>query len=203
MVDSILENQVQAYGRWKDELIRTLHEYQDWLIGNDLSDNDSDQVIQESVAALNSNKLTIAFVAEFSRGKTELINAIFFAHFGRRLLPSTAGRTTMCPTEMFYDNEAKKAYVRLLPIESRLQDTSLKDLKREVGQWVNYPLDLDSPDQIEDTLREVVKTRRVSLREAVRLGLYDPDLHPHLDNPPAFVEIPRWRHALISFPILS
>ncbi len=200
MVDSILENQVQAYGRWKDELIRTLHEYQDWLIGNDLSDNDSDQVIQESVAALNSNKLTIAFVAEFSRGKTELINAIFFAHFGRRLLPSTAGRTTMCPTEMFYDNEAKKAYVRLLPIESRLQDTSLKDLKREVGQWVNYPLDLDSPDQIEDTLREVVKTRRVSLREAVRLGLYDPDLHPHLDNPPAFVEIPRWRHALISFP---
>ena len=200
MVDSSIENQVQAYGRWKDEIIRTLHEYQDWLIGNDLSDNDSDQVIQESVAALNSNKLTIAFVAEFSRGKTELINAIFFAHYGRRLLPSTAGRTTMCPTEMFYDHEADKAYVRLLPIESRLQDTSLKDLKSEVGQWVNYPLDLDSPEQIEDTLREVVKTRRVSLREAVRLGLYDPDLHPHLDNPPAFVEIPRWRHALISFP---
>jgi hypothetical protein len=200
MVDSSLENQVQAYGRWRDEIIRTLHEYQDWLIGNDLSDNDSDQVIQESVSALNSNKLTIAFVAEFSRGKTELINAIFFAHYGRRLLPSTAGRTTMCPTEMFYDHEADKAYVRLLPIESRLQDTSLKDLKNEVGQWVNHPLDLDSPEQIEDTLREVIKTRRVSLREAVRLGLYDPDLHPHLDNPPAFVEIPRWRHALISFP---
>jgi hypothetical protein len=200
MVDSSINRQVQAYGKWKQELIHTLHEYQDWLISNDLADNDSDQVIQESVSALNSDKLTIAFVAEFSRGKTELINAIFFAKYGRRLLPSTAGRTTMCPTEMFYDNEADKAYVRLLPIESRLQDTSLKDLKREVGQWVNYPLDLDSPEQIEDTLLEVVKTRRVSLREAVRLGLYDPDLHPHLDNPPAFVEIPRWRHALISFP---
>ncbi len=200
MDDSSLNKQVQAYGNWKNELIRTLHEYQDWLISNDMADANSDRVIKESISALNSDKLTVAFVAEFSRGKTELINAIFFANYGRRLLPSTAGRTTMCPTEMFYDSEADKAYVRLLPIESRLQDTSLKDLKQEVGQWVNYPLDLDSPEQIEDTLREVVKTRRVSLREAVRLGLYDPDLHPHLNNPPAFVEIPRWRHALISFP---
>ncbi len=200
MDDSNLKNQVKAYGKWKDELIRTLHEYQDWLISNEMADRDSDQIIKESVSALNSDKLTIAFVAEFSRGKTELINAIFFAQYGRRLLPSTAGRTTMCPTEMFYDSETDKAYVRLLPIESRLQDTSLKDLKAESGQWVNYPLDLDSPEQIEDTLREVVKTRRVSLREAVRLGLYDPDLHPHLNNPPAFVEIPRWRHAMISFP---
>ncbi len=200
MDDSNLNRQVHAYGKWKDELIRTLHEYQDWLISNGLADKDSDQIIKESVAAVNSDRLSIAFVAEFSRGKTELINAIFFAEYGRRMLPSTAGRTTMCPTEMFYDNEADKAYVRLLPIESRLQDTSLKDLKAETGQWVNYPLDLDSPEQIEDTLREVVKTRRVSLREAVRLGLYNPELHPHLDNPPAFVEIPRWRHALISFP---
>ena len=200
MDDSGLKTQVQAYGKWKDELIRTLHEYQDWLISNDMADKNSGEIIRESVSALNSDKLTIAFVAEFSRGKTELINAIFFAQYGRRLLPSTAGRTTMCPTEMFYDSVEDKAYVRLLPIESRLQDTSLKDLKEETGQWVNYPLDLNSPEQIEDTLREVVKTRRVSLREAVRLGLYDPDLHPHLNNPPAFVEIPRWRHAQISFP---
>ncbi len=200
MEDSNLKKQVKAYGKWKHGLIRTLHEYQDWLISNEMSDKDTDNIIKDTVASLNSDRLTIAFVAEFSRGKTELINAIFFAQYGRRLLPSTAGRTTMCPTEMFYDKETNNAYVRLLPIESRLQDTSLKDLKKETGQWVNYPLDLDSPEQIEDTLREVIKTRRVSLREAVRLGLYDPELHPHLENPPAFVEIPRWRHAMISFP---
>ena len=200
MDDSDLRKRVQAYGEWKVELIRTLNQYREWLVMNDMTTQDIEHKIHESVAALNSDRITIAFVAEFSRGKTELINAIFFAKYGRRLLPSSAGRTTMCPTEMFYDKEADKSYVRLLPIESRLQDASLQDLKKETGQWVHYPLDLGSAEQIEDTLREVVKTRRVSLREAVRLGLYDPELHPHLKNPPAFVEIPRWRHALISFP---
>ncbi len=75
-------------------------------------------------------------MAEFSRGKTELINAIFFSDFGRRLLPSTAGRTTMCPTELFYDQQAGQSYVRLLPIETRLQDTSIRDLKRKPALWV-------------------------------------------------------------------
>jgi Dynamin family len=200
MEDSDLRKKVQAYGEWKIELTRTLNHYQEWLVMNDMTTQDIEHKISESVAALDNDRITIAFVAEFSRGKTELINAIFFAKYGRRLLPSSAGRTTMCPTEMFYDKEADKSYVRLLPIESRLQDASLQDLKNEMGQWVHYPLDLGSAEQIEDTLREVVKTRRVSLREAVRLGLYDPELHPHLKNPPAFVEIPRWRHALISFP---
>ncbi len=200
MDDSGLRKQVQAYGEWKFELIRTMNEYQDWLISNDMANKNSTRKIRESISALNSDRLTIAFVAEFSRGKTELINAIFFAKYGRRLLPSTAGRTTMCPTEIFYDSGADKSYVRLLPIESRLQDTTLHELKQETGQWVHHPLDLGSAEQIEDTLREVVKTRRVSLREAVRLGLYNPELHPHLESPPAFVEIPRWRHALVSFP---
>ena len=47
--------------------------------------------------------ITLAFAGEFSRGKTELINALFFADYGQRMLPSQAGRTTMCPTEIFFD----------------------------------------------------------------------------------------------------
>ena len=38
---------------------------------------------------LAAEKLVVAFVAEFSRGKSELINAIFFADTGRRMLPAT------------------------------------------------------------------------------------------------------------------
>ena len=45
----------------------------------------------------------LAFLAEFSRGKSELINALFFSDFKERLLPSDVGRTTMCPTEIFSD----------------------------------------------------------------------------------------------------
>ena len=39
----------------------------------------------------------VAFVAEFSRGKSELINAVFFAGYKRRIMPASAGRTTSAP----------------------------------------------------------------------------------------------------------
>ncbi len=200
MDNILLQKQLKAYEEWKTEMVHTIRTYHAWSKKHKLSTEESEKRIQESLSALYSDRLTIAFVAEFSRGKTELINAIFFADYGRRLLPSTAGRTTMCPTELFYDKQADQAYVRLLPIETRLQDLGIRDLKKKPALWVTYPLNLDSPDQVEDCLREVVQTRKVSQEEAVRLGMYDPDQFTHKKGRPDFIEIPKWRHALISFP---
>ncbi len=80
------------------------------------------------LARLRDDTLTIAFVAEFSRGKSELINAIFFADYGQRILPSAAGRTTMCPTELLYD-ETLPPSIRLLPIETRAAALSTSDFR--------------------------------------------------------------------------
>jgi hypothetical protein len=200
MQESRLDQQLKAYRHWKALVIETMDEYRVWTCKHRLATQQSEQRIAECQAALDSDRLTIAFVAEFSRGKTELINAIFFADYGRRLLPSTAGRTTMCPTELFYDQQTAHAYVRLLPIETRLQERSLQELKKDSACWVNYPLDLASADQVAEALGEVIQTRQVSLEQAVSLGLYDTKQHPHHTTPPESVEIPKWRHALISFP---
>ncbi len=194
------QEQLQIYEQWKKDVINTIEDYAPWLEENSMSSEDVQQRIDHTLEALRSDKLTIAFVAEFSRGKTELINAIFFADFGRRLLPSDAGRTTMCPTEIFYDDARDEAYVRLLPIETRLQDTSLAQLRKDAKQWVHYPLETDSVEQMQAALSEVIQTKTVSLEEAKHLGLYSPDLHPHQNQPPEVIEIPKWRHALISFP---
>ncbi|MCU7829876.1 MAG: dynamin family protein [Candidatus Thiodiazotropha sp. (ex Myrtea sp. 'scaly one' KF741663)] len=194
------QEQLQAYEQWKMDVINTIEEYGPWLEENDMSSGDTQQRIEHTLEALRSDKLTIAFVAEFSRGKTELINGIFFADFGRRLLPSDAGRTTMCPTEIFYDDKRDEAYVRLLPIETRLQDISLTKLRKDTKQWVHYPLETDSVEQMQAALSEVIQTKSVTLEEAKHLGLYSPDLHPHQSQPPEMIEIPKWRHALISFP---
>ena len=105
-----------------------------------LASPDQEFRIFEAIEALRNDRLTLAFVAEFSRGKTELINALFFSHFGQRLLPSEAGRTTMCPTELFYDSDSKSAYIHLLPIETRLQDQSIADFKHEPIHWTQIPL---------------------------------------------------------------
>jgi len=74
--------------------------------------------LYEAITAVKEDRLTIAIVGEYSRGKTELINALFFGDLGRRLLPSTPGRTTMCPVEIGYDARRMPS-LRLLPIETR------------------------------------------------------------------------------------
>ncbi len=200
MEESRLHQQIHSYEQWKSKLGQTVGQYRAWLKKFGLENPQTEKRINECLEGLQGDRITVAFVAEFSRGKTELINAIFFAEYGQRLLPSSAGRTTMCPTELFYDNKLDQAYVRLLPIETRLQDASLMQLKRDNEQWVNYPLDISSAARVEETLQEVIKTRRVTLEEAVRLGMYNPSEHLEPLQSTTHVDIPRWRHAIISFP---
>ncbi|MBI5462015.1 MAG: dynamin family protein [Gammaproteobacteria bacterium] len=194
---------MRAYDAWKADVLQTLEDFQQWLDARELNESENDLRIYETLEALRKDRLTLAFVAEFSRGKTELINAIFFANYGRRLLPSEAGRTTMCPSELFYDRESKQAYLRLLPIETRREERSIGDYKTDPLQWVSMPLDTDSPEQMAEALREVVKTKLVPLKIARALGLYDESQDAQFKKTgelPEQVEIPMWRHALISFP---
>jgi len=203
MSEKRFTEQMQAYGKWKEDLIAGINDFQKWLDANEMGSPEDELRIYESLGSLRSDTLTIAFVAEFARGKTELINAIFFSEYDRRLLPSEAGRTTMCPTELFYDNDHKQAYIRLLPIETRLNETSIAEYKLEPIHWTSIDLDLDNPDNMAEAFQEIVKTKHVGREEARKLGLYS-DADTHLNkpdgSPPDMIDVPMWRHALISFP---
>lgn len=197
------KDQMRAFDRWKAEVAHAIEEYKQWLTDHRMGTPEIELRIYDSLNSLHGDRLVIAFVAEFSRGKTELINAVFFSDYQRRLLPSDAGRTTMCPTELFYDQQSDEAYIRLLPIETRLEEASISDLKKQLDRWTTLPLDVNSPDQMAEALREVMKVKRVAIEDAKKLGLYSPELHSHYqddDTPPTHVDIPMWRHALISFP---
>ena len=203
MPNNELMLQIEAYAKWKNDLIREIKAYLDWLEDNDLNDPENDLRIYETIESLKSDKITVAFVAEVSRGKTELINTLFFSQYKRRLLPSQAGRTTMCPTEIFFDNESDRPYIRLLPIESRLKGYSIAEYKKEPIEWTNIYLDPESPDSLAEAFSEVTRTKRVLVERARELGLYDEKEFMHLasqDIPTTHIEIPKWRHALINFP---
>lgn len=162
----------------------------------------ADQAQLAAVAQrLSSDKLVVAFVGEFSRGKSELINAIFFADTGRRVLPATPGRTTMCPVELGYD-PAQPITVSLLPIATRLAGTPLAELRLDAQAWTHVPLDPAQPDHLSNALREVMGTQQVTLADARALGLWNeahPDDNPRIDEF-GRVEVPAWRHALINYP---
>jgi hypothetical protein len=140
--------------------ITALH---DWLRRHELSDAQIDLRVQQLLERLHQDKLVVAFVAEFSRGKSELINAIFFADFGARLLPSSAGRTTMCPTELLYD-AARPPSIRLLPIETRLKDATVAEFKNYADEWVTFQLDLASAERMGEALSRVSQVKRTYQR---------------------------------------
>lgn len=203
MQDQQFLRQLDAYAKWKADLVREIKAYQEWLDEQDMGSPEIDLRLYETLESLNSDRITIAFVAEMSRGKTELINTLFFSDYKRRLLPSQAGRTTMCPTELFFDPSADEAYIRLLPIETRLEDRSIAEYKKESIEWTNIELDVASADQLAEAFSEVTKVKRVSLERAKELGLYDETEAANLekqDIPSTHVEVPMWRHALINFP---
>ncbi len=202
MEENLLKEQMRAFDRWKTELIQVIQDYHHWLESHDQSSPDIDVRLFDVIESLKSDHLTIAFVTEFSRGKTELINSIFFADYKRRLLPSEAGRTTMCPTELFYDHGSEQAYIKLLPIETRLTDSSISELKKDDGQWKTINLDVNSPDQMVEAMKQVVRNKDVPTEEAVKLGLYGDMPHRRKTDapPPLEIEVPCWRHAMISFP---
>lgn len=191
----------EQYSAWRQGVVNALRNYQTWVAGAALTDAATDQRVARNLSRLEDDKLSVAFVAEFSRGKSELINAIFFADYGQRILPSAAGRTTMCPTELLWDAGLAPS-IRLLPIETRAENLSTSDYREQPAAWTVLPLNLDAGGEMHEAFKQVSKTRLVPVEEAKRYGLYDendPDLAVTLDEN-GLVEISQWRHAIINFP---
>ena len=192
-----LDRQVDAYVAWKRDLIREITRYRSWLAHNRLNSEAVDARLERALRVLRTDHITLAFVGEYSRGKTELINSLFFSNYGQRILPSRAGRTTMCPTELFFDPRSERSYIRLLPIESRLEDTSIAQLKRTPRLWLHLPLDPQDPDNMAEAFAQVALTKAMPAEQAIQLG-FDPATLESADGSD-HVRVPAWRHAMVNF----
>ncbi|HEX3142057.1 MAG TPA: dynamin family protein, partial [Rhizobacter sp.] len=191
--------QFDQHGTWRREFALRLKLLSEWLKDHELLDAAVEERLRRLEGSMRSDKVMVAFVAEFSRGKSELINAIFFAGYKRRIMPASAGRTTMCPTELGYDAEVPPC-LRLLPIETRLQTQPLMEWRMVPEKWTRVDLDVNDPSQLAQAFEKVSEVLRVTKDEAKALGFWHDD-SPE-DNPMlasnGLVEVPRWRHALIN-----
>lgn len=192
-----LDRQVDAYVTWKRDLIREITRYRSWLAHNRLSGEGVEARLERALRVLRTDHITLAFVGEYSRGKTELINSLFFSSYGQRILPSRAGRTTMCPTELLFDPRSERSYIRLLPIESRLEDTSIAQLKRTPRLWLNLPLDPHDPESMAEAFAQVALTKAMPVEQAIQLG-FDP-VGLESSSSGDTVLVPAWRHAVVNF----
>jgi Dynamin family len=203
IVDSNLlpsfNEQFDSHSVWRREFALRLKLLSDWMRDHDLQDASVEERLRRLESQMRSDKVMVAFVAEFSRGKSELINAIFFASYGRRIMPASAGRTTMCPTELGWDPEVPPC-LRLLSIETRLQTQSLMEWRSAPEKWIRIDLDVNNAAQLAEAFEKVAEVRKVTKDDARALGFWHdetPDDNPMVDAA-GMVEVPKWRHALIN-----
>ena len=201
MIVETLQTKVNEYQEWRSSLTNTICAYRDWLAKSEYSDAVQELRLYDVLEMLKNDQLVLAILGEFSRGKTETINALFFADFNQRLLPSEPGRTTMCPTEIFWDAREEPC-IKLLPIETRVSDDSVTYLKTTPNAWKKFRLNLDSPDEMKEVLLKLIEQKEVTQAQAEEYGLFSADdisMNKELEAR-GLVNIPVWRHAIINYP---
>ena len=196
-----ITDKIGEYESWRANLTQTITNYRDWLATSPHSDSVQELRLYDRLEMLGRDQIVVAFLAEFSRGKSETINALFFSDFNQRLLPSEPGLSSMCTSEIFWDAREEPS-IKLLPIDTRLRDDSLTYLKTTPSAWEKLKLNVYSPEEIKETLRKLIELKEVTKVQAEALGLFDPQDAAMLNQlaNTGLVKVPVWRHAIINFP---
>ncbi len=161
--------------RWREEVAAALAGFRRWAITGRLVDEQAATRLAHLEQRLAAEHLTIAFVAEQSRGKSELINALFFAAQGARLLPPSGGKI-LCPVEIHWD-PSRSPSIRLLPIETRDEGRALRECFGDPQSWREDVFDPAKPESVAAACEALTQSRLVN-----------------------GAAIPRWRYAIINFP---
>ena len=160
---------------WRGDVAASLATFRRWALTGRLIDEHAATRLAHLEQRLAGERLTIAFVAEQSRGKSELINALFFAAQGARLLPASGGKI-LCPVEILWD-PSRAPSIRLLPIETRDEGHALREYLADPQAWREDPLDPQNPETIATSCEVLTQMRQVN-----------------------GTAVPRWRYAILNYP---
>lgn len=199
MNEPFLTSRLADFLSWRNGLNRIVHQARNALERLEVLDDNASADLDRLLYRVDSDRLSIAFVSEAERGKSELINALFFSERRRRLLPSGPGRNTLCVTELRH-NPDEPVGVRLLPIETRESDATYAELLGDESAWRFVPFVYEEFDSIQRALVALSETKRVTLAEAVAWGLHADATSRAAASGVSLIDVPRWRHAVINMP---
>lgn len=188
------------FGKWRASLLRNLQDYREWLDETGEIDLLQTTRFHELISTISNERLVLALVGEFSRGKSELINALLHTPGLTRLVPSNVGRTTMCPTELMH-NVDEEPSMMLLSVETLSQPASIAQLKRDPLMWSRIRLDVNDPASITKAMANLCGTRKMRVLDAATLGLIGAsDFADARYDESTTIDVPVWRYAVVNFP---
>ncbi len=185
---------------WRTGLATQIERVTDFLGTHHFLTPNLEAALNDARTQAASQRVTVAFIAEVARGKSELINALFFSDLGRRLLPSGPGKGTRCVTELRFDRDVQTS-VRLLPVETRESPKRFDEFLKDESVWRTTLFDSDNADSTARALAALSETKRITLSDAVAWGLHGEGVAvPASESNYILVDVPRWRHAIVNFP---
>ena len=138
---------------WRTGIGLRLRLMERWAQSHELLNLESADRIADILSRLDSDAVSVAFVGEVSRGKSEPINAMFFGSYAHHLLPVGPGRTTLCPTEIKSQGQSSPS-LQLLPIQTTADPRPLLAWQDDPQAWTHTGLTTDDTKQLaEDLLR--------------------------------------------------
>ncbi|WP_308388115.1 dynamin family protein [Acidithiobacillus sp. AMEEHan] len=203
MNESTLVSALQDFAGWRSELAALVEQVSAFSYRLDLLPSGTMLRLEMLAREIREERIVLSFYGEFARGKSELINALFFYDQQYRFLPSGVGQTTMCPVEIC---AASNASIDFLPMQASSMHHNIQDLKKIPEQWRQIPLNLADREKTQAALHQIQETQCVPLGEARRFGLCPPldSARPQLTHCPSCgegrVKISRWRYALLRVP---
>ncbi|MCE5386999.1 MAG: dynamin family protein [Acidithiobacillus sp.] len=193
---------LQDFDAWRQEVAKLVEQVSSFSHRLDLLPSGTMLRLEILARELRVERVSISFYGEFARGKSELINSLFFYDQQRRFLPSGVGQTTMCPVEISA-SENGQASLELLPIQTRTMHGNILELKKDPSYWKRFPLPMTDPVAVSQVLQQLQETQCVPLAEARRFGLCPAldSTRPQISHCPPCgegkVKISRWRFALL------
>lgn len=203
MNESVLVSALQEFAGWRGELAALVEQVSAFSHRLDLLPSGTMLRLEMLAREIREERVILSFYGEFARGKSELINALFFYDQEYRFLPSGVGQTTMCPVEIC---AASDASIDFLPMQASSMHHNIQDLKKVPEKWRRMPLTLADMEKTQASLHQIQEMQCVPLAEARRFGLCPPldSARPQLTRCPSCgegrVKISRWRYALLRVP---
>ena len=197
---TIFSAPLERLRQWRQEAALALEDLRHWATLAQLGDPTTAARLAHLQRRLAQERLAIAFVGESGRGKTALVNALFFSDIGVRPLPETSGRQLTCPVELRSD-PGRPPSLRLLAIESRATGMALREYLADDTAWTTQSIDLSAMSRLPQAFMTLTDTRDIPLTEALSLGL-SPEDYPATvaDDGSPQTRVPRWRYAIANLP---
>lgn len=181
-MESIDGEYFQRRQAWRSGLSLRLRLLAQWCQLHNLLSPANASRLADLQRRLLSDDLRVGFVGEMARGKSELINAIFFGNYRHRLLPVGPGHFTQCTLEISHSAQ-QPAALRLLPADTRTEARASSDWERDPSAWTELALEPQDTQQMARALDFICQKKTT------------------VDAAGAKARSPRWRHALLRLPL--